>query len=89
MRLEPSLSMDCDSQDAIIKVKIKIFKGKKHNIVQQLLETTVISLELVISKFNLAYSINKPLNRKLVEQTLRRIGLMFIIGVKADGNLTC
>ena len=50
-----SVSMCCDSQTTIVKAKSKIFNGKnkhiclRHNIVQQLLETGVISLEFVRS----------------------------------------
>ena len=62
--------MCCDSQAAIAKVKSKIFNGKnthirlKHNIVWQLLETGVISLEFVRSKLNLVDPFIKPLNKK-------------------------
>ena len=51
--------MRCDSQIAIVKAKSKIFNGMnmhirlRHNIVQQLLETRVISLEFVRSELNL------------------------------------
>ena len=47
----PSVSMRCDSQVAIAKAKSKIFNEKnmhirlRHDIVRQLLETRVISLE--------------------------------------------
>ena len=52
-RLALSVSMRCDSQAAIAKAKSKIFNEKnryirvRHNIVRQLLETGVISLEFV------------------------------------------
>ncbi|RVX23100.1 Retrovirus-related Pol polyprotein from transposon TNT 1-94 [Vitis vinifera] len=58
-RPTPSMSMRCDSQAAIAKAKSKIFNGKnihihlRHNIVRQLLETGVISLDFVRSKLNL------------------------------------
>ena len=61
------------------KAKSKMFNGKnKHirlrkNIVQQLLETGVISMDFVRSELNLADPLTKPLNRKLVEQKLRGI----------------
>ena len=54
-RPTPSVSMCCDSQAAIVKAKSKIFNGKnmhirlRHNIVRQLLEIGVISLEFVKS----------------------------------------
>ena len=84
--------MCCDSQAAIAKVKSKIFNGKNrhirlsHNIVRQLLETRVISLEFVRSELNLDDSLTKSLNKKLVEETSRRIGLMPITEVKSGGN---
>ena len=46
------VSMHCDSQDAIGKVKSKMYNGKnrhihlRNNIVRHLLETGVISLDL-------------------------------------------
>ena len=52
-RLALSVSMHYDSQAAIAKAKSKIFNEKnryirvRHNIVRQLLETGVISLEFV------------------------------------------
>ncbi|KAL6331303.1 hypothetical protein AAG906_009731 [Vitis piasezkii] len=92
----PALSMSicCDSQAAIAKAKSKIFNGKnrhirlKHDIVWQLLETGVISLEFVRSELNLADSFTKPLNKKLVEETSRGMGLMPITEVKSCGNPT-
>ena len=54
-RLALSMPMCCDSQVAIAKGKSKIFNGKnmyirlRYNIVRQLLETKVISLEFVRS----------------------------------------
>ena len=70
MRPSPSVSMRCDSQASIAKAKSKIFNGNnrhirlRHNIVQQLLETGVISLEFVRSELNLADPLTKPLNKK-------------------------
>ena len=81
-RPAPFVSMHCDSQAAIAKAKSKMFNGKnmhiclRHNIVLQLLETGVISLDFVRSKLNLVDPLPKPLNRKLVEQTSRRMGLL-------------
>ena len=88
-----SVSMRCDSQTAIAKAKSKIFNGKnkhiclRHNIVR-LLETGVIFLEFVRSELNLADHLTKPLNKKLVEETSRMMGLMSITEVKSGGNLT-
>ena len=84
----------CDSQAVIIKAKSKIFNGKnkhirlRHNIVRQLLETRVISLEFVRSKLNLADPLTKPLNKKIVEETSRGMRLMPITEVKSGGNPT-
>ena len=61
----------------------------RHNVVQQLLETGVISLDFFRLELNLADRLTKPLNRKLMEQTSRRMGLFSITEVKGDGNPTC
>ena len=93
-RPAPSVSMRCDSQVAIAKAKSKIFNGKKryihlrHNIMWQLLETWVISLEFVRSELNWANPFTKPLNKKLVKETSRGMGLMPITKVKSGGNPT-
>ena len=58
---------------AIAKAKSKMFNGKnkhlslRHNIVLQLLETGVISLNFVRLDLNLIDPLTIPLNRKLVE----------------------
>ena len=76
--------MLCDSQDVIGKAKSKMFNGKnghiclRHDIVQQLLETEVISLDFVRSELNLVDPLTKPLNRKLVEQTSRGWGFYLL-----------
>ena len=86
--------MRCDSQTAIVKAKSKIFNGNnrhirlRQNIVRQLLETWVISLEFVRLELNLVDPLTKPLNKKLVEETSRGMGLMPITKVKNGGNLT-
>ena len=88
------MSMRCDSQVTIAKAKSKLFNGKnkhirlRHNIVRLLLQIGVISLGFVRSKLNLVDPLTKPLNKKLVEETSRRMGLMPITKVKSDGNLT-
>ena len=67
--------MHCDSQAAIVKAKSKIFNENNrhirqmHNIVWQLLETGVMSLEFMRSELNLVNPLTKPLNKKLVEET--------------------
>ena len=72
-RPAPFVSMYFYSQVAIAKAKSKMFNVKKkhihlrHNIVRQLLEIGVISLDFVRSVLNLADPLTKPLNRKLLE----------------------
>ena len=56
---------------------------------RQLLETCVISLDFMRSELSLVNPLTKKLNRKLVEQTSRDMGLFPITEVKGDGNLTC
>ena len=86
--------MRCDSQATIAKTKSKIFNGKnrhirlRHNIMRQLLETGIISLEFVRSELNLDDPLTKPLNKKLVEETSKGMGLMPITEVKSGGNPT-
>ena len=93
-RPTPFVSMRCDSQATIAKAKSKMFNWKnlhirlRHNIVQQLLETGVISLDFVRSELNLADPLTKPLNRKLLKQTSKGMRLLPIIEVKGDGNPT-
>ena len=92
--IAPFMSMRCDSQAAIAKAKAKskIFNGKnrhirlRHNIVRRLLEIRIISLKFVRSKLNLTYPLTKSLNKKLVEETSREVGLMLITEVKSGGN---
>ena len=94
MRPTPFVSMRCDSQATIAKAKSKIFNGNnkhirlRHNIVWQLLETRIISLEFVKSELNLVNPLTKPLNKKLVEETSRGMRLMSIIEVKSGGKPT-
>ena len=89
------MSIRCDNQAAIAKAKSKMFNGKnkhirlRHNIVRQLLEARVISLDFVRSELNLADPLTKPLNRKLAEQTSRGMRLLPITKVKGDGNPAC
>ena len=89
------MSMCCDSQAVIAKAENKIFNRKnmhirlRHNIMRQLLETWVTSLDFVRLELNLADLLTKPLNRKVVEQSSRERGLSSITEVKGDGNPTC
>ena len=75
-----SICMHCDCQVAIARAKNKSYNGKsrhirwRHNIVRQLIDNGVMSLDFVRSKRNLANPLTKPLVRRLVSETLRGIG---------------
>ncbi|KAJ0018774.1 hypothetical protein Pint_09759 [Pistacia integerrima] len=76
------VSIHCDCQAAIARAKSKIYNGKsrhiwkRHTIIKQLLESRVVSLDFVKSELNLADPLTKPLSRRLVEYTLKGMGLM-------------
>jgi hypothetical protein len=78
----PPVCIHCDCQAAIARAKSKIYNGKsrhirlRHNIVRQLIENGIISLDFVRSERNMANPLTKPLARKLVSETLRGIGLI-------------
>ena len=55
---------------------------------KQLLEFGVVTLDYVKSELNLIDPLIKPLNRRLVVNTSRGIGLMPRTKDKSDGNLT-
>ena len=80
--LPPSIYVHCDCQAAIARVKSKIYNGKsrhirmRHSVVQQLLESGVVSLDFVRSELNLADPLTKPLGRRLVVQTSKGMGLL-------------
>ena len=46
-------------------------------------------MDFLTLELNLADPLNKPLNRKLVEQTSRGMGILLITEIKGVGNLTC
>ena len=48
----------------------------RHSVVQQLLESGVVSLDFVRSELNLADPLTKPLGRRLVVQTSKGMGLL-------------
>ena len=81
-RTQTSVSIHCDCQAAIARAKNKIYNGKsrhirlRHNIVRQLIENNVISMDFVRSEKNLADPLTKPLTRTLVSETSRGMGLM-------------
>ena len=71
-----------DCQAAIACVKNKIYNGKsrhirwRHNIMRQLIDNGVMSLDFVRSERNLVDPLTKPLARTLVSETSRGIGLI-------------
>ena len=77
-----SICIHCDCQATIACSKNKIYNGKsrhirwKHNIVKQLIDNSVMSLDFVRPERNLADSLTKPLARRLMSETLRGIGLI-------------
>ena len=74
--------MHYDCQVAIARAKSKIYNGKswhiwlRHNIVRQLIDNGVMSLDFVRSERNLADPLTKPLVRRLASATSRGIGLI-------------
>ena len=81
MRPAPSVSIHCDCQAAIAKAKNKIYNGKsrhirlRHSVMRWLINDGIISLDYVRSELNLADPLTKPLSRKLVSNTSRKMGL--------------
>ena len=77
-----SICIHCDCQATIACSKNKIYNGKsrhirwRHNIVKQLIDNSVMSLDFVRPERNLADSLTKPLARRLMSETLRGIGLI-------------
>jgi len=82
------VSIHCDNQTTIARAKNKMYNEKsrhirlKHKIVKQLLDDGIISLDHVRSELNISDSFTKPLGRKLVENTSRRMRLMSITNNK-------
>ena len=76
------ICIHCDCQAAIARVKSKIYNGKsrhiclRHNIVRQLIDNGVMSMDFVRLERNLADPLTKPLARRLVSETSRGIGLI-------------
>ena len=70
-----------DSQSAIGRAQNSMYNAKprhirhRHNIIRQLLSTGVISLNYVRSKDNITDPLTKGLNRELIENSLRGMGL--------------
>ena len=66
----PSIYVHCGCQAAIAKIKSEIYNRKsrhiclRHSVMQQLLESDVVSLNFVRSELNLADPLIKPLDRR-------------------------
>jgi hypothetical protein len=77
----PSVSIHCDSQSAIAVAKNSSYNGKnrhvqlRHKVVKQLQKCGTISIDYVMSEVNLADPLTKPLGKKLICETSRRMGL--------------
>ena len=76
MQLTPLVSMHYDCQAAISIAKNKTFNGKnkhiclRHEVVKQLLKNENIFIDYVKSEVNLTDPLTKPLERKLILETL-------------------
>ena len=77
----PPICRHCDSQYVLGRAQDSMYHGKsrnirpRHNTIRQLLSIGVISLDYVKYKDNIANSINKGLNKELVEKSSRGMGL--------------
>lgn len=71
----PTICISCHSQTTIGRVLSKMYNGKsrhihqKHNSIRQLISTRTISIDHVRSEDNIADSLTKWLNRKLIEKS--------------------
>jgi hypothetical protein len=78
----PSIFMHCDCQATIAIAKNKYFNGKnwhirfRYDVVKQLLEDEIISIDYVKSEINLADPLTKPLGKKMILETSREMRLM-------------
>ncbi|GJX73513.1 retrovirus-related pol polyprotein from transposon TNT 1-94 [Tanacetum coccineum] len=76
-----AISIYCDSQSAIGRAHSIMYNGKsryircRHNSIQQLLSTRVISVDYVKSKDNIADPLTKGLSRELVSKLSKGMGL--------------
>ena len=76
--------MHCDCQAEISIAKNKTFNRKnrhiclRHEVVKQMLKDEIVSLDYVKSEVNLADSLTKPLERKLILETSSVIRLNLI-----------
>jgi len=81
MKPTPSVSIHCDCQSAVAIAKNKNYIGKnrhiqlRHNLVKQLLKSGIISIDYVRSEQNLADPLTKPLERNMILETPKGMGL--------------
>ena len=77
----PLIFIHYDSQYAIGRAQNSMYNGKSrhirrgHNTIRKLLSIRVISPDYVKSKNNIADLLTKGLNRELIENSLRGMGL--------------
>ena len=76
--------MHCDCQVAITTAKNKTFNGKnrhirlRHDVIKYLLKDGIISIDYVKSEMNLVDHLTKPLDRKMIFETSRGMGLILV-----------
>ncbi|GKE51842.1 hypothetical protein Tco_1486998 [Tanacetum coccineum] len=76
-----AICIHCDSQSAIGRAHSIMYNGKsrhirrRHNTIRQLLSTSVITIDYVKSKDNIADPLTKGLSRELVNMSSKGMGL--------------
>ncbi|GJW99868.1 retrovirus-related pol polyprotein from transposon TNT 1-94 [Tanacetum coccineum] len=76
-----AISIHCDSKSAMGRAQSTMYNGKsrhirrRHNSIRQLLSTGVISINYVVSKYNIADRFTKRLSRELVSKSSKGMGL--------------
>ena len=77
----PAICIHCDSQSVIGRAQSHIYNGKsqhicrRHNTVRQLLSNSIMTIEYIRSKENIADPLTKGLTREQVSKSSRGIGL--------------
>ena len=77
----PPISLHCDSQATLSRVYSKSYNGKsrhislRHNIVRQLVEEDIITVDYVKLCTNLADHFTKGLSKDLIHKTSFEMGL--------------
>jgi len=81
MKPTSSVSIHCDCQSAIAIAKNKTYNGNnrhiqlRHNLVKQLLRRGIVFIDYVKSERNLTDLLTKPLERNMILETSRGMGL--------------